>query len=153
MRLLITTPTAVVADLDDIQSVRAEDETGSFGILPRHIAFITALTISVVSWRDGRGREGHVAVRGGVLRVLGGATVEIATREAIAGDDLHALEATVLSRFRGEQEREVMARSTVERLELAAIAHIRRYLHPEETRHRAGPPAASINHERRSAEP
>ena len=33
MRLLITTPTAVVVDERDVVAVRAEDESGGFGIL------------------------------------------------------------------------------------------------------------------------
>ena len=33
MRLLITDPTQVVADHADVTSVRAEDESGSFGVL------------------------------------------------------------------------------------------------------------------------
>ena len=96
MRLVITTPVAVVADLEDIRHVRAEDDTGAFGILPRHTNFLTALTISVVSWRDSAGAEGHVAVRGGVLRVTNGDLVEIATREAVSGDDLETLENEVV---------------------------------------------------------
>ena len=50
MRLLITTPTAVVIDDPNVVAVRAEDESGSFGILNGHADFLTALTVSVVSW-------------------------------------------------------------------------------------------------------
>jgi F-type H+-transporting ATPase subunit epsilon len=31
--------------------LRAEDASGSFGILPGHAPFLTALAISIVSWR------------------------------------------------------------------------------------------------------
>ena len=48
MRLLITTPTAVVIDDPNVVAVRAEDESGSFGILNGHADFLTALTVSVV---------------------------------------------------------------------------------------------------------
>ena len=67
IQLTITTPTAVAVQADGVAHVRAEDETGAFGILPGHADFVTALTPSVVSWRDADGREGHCAVRGGVL--------------------------------------------------------------------------------------
>ena len=40
MRLLITTPTAVVIDEQDVVAVRAEDESGSFGILNGHADFL-----------------------------------------------------------------------------------------------------------------
>ena len=44
MRLRIVTPLAVVVDEDDILAVRAEDSSGSFGILPGHADFLTSLT-------------------------------------------------------------------------------------------------------------
>ena len=69
MRLLVTTPMAVIVDADSVRHVRAEDETGAFGILPGHADFITALAVSVITWRNGTDEEHHVAVRGGVLTV------------------------------------------------------------------------------------
>ena len=57
MRLLITTPTAVVIDEQDVVAVRAEDESGSFGILNGHADFLTALTVSVVSWHNADDRR------------------------------------------------------------------------------------------------
>jgi ATP synthase, Delta/Epsilon chain, beta-sandwich domain len=67
MRLTITEPVRVIADHDDVVSVRAEDASGSFGILPGHADLITVLTPSVVAWRHSDGRLGWCAVRGGVL--------------------------------------------------------------------------------------
>ena len=49
MRLRITTPLSVVVDEDGILSLRAEDATGSFGILPRHADFLTSLAISITN--------------------------------------------------------------------------------------------------------
>ena len=70
MNLTVTTPLAIVAEADDVAHLRAEDETGAFGILSGHADFLTALAVSVVTWRDRRGTEHHVAVRGGMLEVL-----------------------------------------------------------------------------------
>ena len=39
MRLLITTPTTVVVDDPDVVALRAEDDSGSFGILQGHADF------------------------------------------------------------------------------------------------------------------
>jgi F-type H+-transporting ATPase subunit epsilon len=50
MRLRIVTPLSVVVD-EDIDSLRAEDASGSFGIMAGHAPFLTALAISIVSWR------------------------------------------------------------------------------------------------------
>ena len=93
MRLLVTTPVSVVIDADDVAHVRAEDETGAFGVLPGHADFITVLAISVITWRDQAGVEHHVAVRGGVLTVRDGDLVEVATREAVGDDGPEALRA------------------------------------------------------------
>lgn len=131
MRLLITTPSAIVVDLDDVVAVRAEDESGEFGILPRHAEFVTALAISVVGWRRKRGEASYCAVRGGLLTVAGGETVSIATREAVTGDDLATLEALVRGRLAAEAEEDRLARAHAEQLRVQAIRQIIGYLRPE----------------------
>ena len=99
MRLLITTPTAVVIDDPNVVAVRAEDESGGFGILSGHADFLTALTISVVSWHRADNRQRFCAVRRGVLSMTSGNEVAIATREAVPDDDLDHLEQVVLKEF------------------------------------------------------
>ena len=117
MMLSIVTPLSVVVH-EDAESLRAEDLSGSFGILPGHAPFLTALAISIVSWRKG-GVERFCAVRGGVLRVTG--DIAIATREAVVGDDLATLDAEVLSRFRSDADAERVERSESVQLQLNAI--------------------------------
>ena len=51
MKLRITDPTAILVDTD-VRSVRAEDASGSFGILSGHADFLTVLGVSIVSWRE-----------------------------------------------------------------------------------------------------
>jgi F-type H+-transporting ATPase subunit epsilon len=131
MRLLITTPTAVVIDDPDVVAVRAEDESGSFGILSGHADFLTALTVSVVAWRRRDDRHRFCAVRRGVLSVSHGSLVAIATREALVGDDLERLEHVVLAEFRNNIEAERTARTASLQLEMKAIRQIVRYLRPE----------------------
>lgn len=130
MRLLVTTPMAVVLDVDGVTHVRAEDATGSFGIRPGHDAFLTVLAVSVVSWRDAAGAERHVAVRGGLLTVRGGDTVQIATRDAAGEDTLQRLGDAVLDRFRADEDAERAARLSTSRLQLALARHLTRYLRP-----------------------
>jgi F-type H+-transporting ATPase subunit epsilon len=131
MRLLITTPTAVVIDDPDVIAVRAEDETGSFGILNGHADFLTALTVSVVAWHRADGLQRYCAVRRGVLSVNNGSEVAIATREAIPGDDLDHLEQVVVAEFRSALEAERTARTETFQLQMKAIRQIVRYLRPE----------------------
>ena len=131
MKLTVTTPLAIVIEADDAAHLRAEDATGAFGILSGHADFLTALEISVVTWRDGNGVEHHLAVRGGMLDVRDGTTITIATRDAIASDDLRQLEGEVLATFRRQIEDERAARSDAQRLYLAAIRQIYRFLKSE----------------------
>lgn len=128
MRLLVTTPVTIVVDAGDVRHVRAEDETGAFGILPGHSDFITVLSISVITWRDDLDEEHHVAVRGGVLTVRDGDLVEVATREAVGEETLQRLGKAVLERFREEAQTEEQWRVSAARLHLAAIRQIQSYL-------------------------
>jgi len=139
MKFVVTTPTAIAVNEEPVRYVRAEDASGSFGIEPHHADLLTTLTICVVRWRDGGGLERYVAVRGGVLRVQNGALVEIATREAVVGDDLALLRDQVLSAMTKNLEAEESARSGALRLEHAAIRQIYRYLRPTEQPIKATP--------------
>ncbi len=51
LKLTVATPLAIVVATDDVTHVRAEDDTDAFGLLPGHADFVTALAVSVVSWR------------------------------------------------------------------------------------------------------
>lgn len=131
MKLSITTPFATVARTEEAVHVRAEDSSGAFGILEGHADFLTVLTVSVLTWRDGPGREHYVAVRGGMLSVRDGSSVTVTTPEAVTGDDLHSLEVDVLTRFRHHLDEERAAHTADQRLHLAAIRQIVRLLRPE----------------------
>lgn len=140
MRLTVSTPLSIITDSEGVTHVRAEDETGTFGILPGHADFLTALSLSVVSWRDLEGREHYVAVRAGMLEVLNGELITIATREAVAGDDLQWLQSEVLATFRRRTDEEKKSRTDAQRLYLAAIRQICRYLKP----HTSGTPGETV---------
>ena len=130
MRLRITTPLDVITDQDGILSLRAEDDSGSFGIQPGHADFLTALSISVVEWNDAGGARHFCAVRRGVLTVSAGRDVAIATREAVMGDDLATLDQTVLARFRADIETERTERVESTKLQLDAIRRMVSHLRP-----------------------
>ncbi len=131
MRLLITTPTAIVVDDPNVTSVRAEDDSGSFGILRGHADLLTALNISIVSWHAPDGGVRYCAVRRGVLTVSSGEEIAIATREAVVGDDLDRLEQIVLDEFRQRSEAERASRIQNLQHQMRAIRQIVRYLRPE----------------------
>jgi len=131
MNLTVTTPLAIITKADNAAHLRAEDDTGAFGILCGHADFLTALAISVVSWRDDNGAEHHIAVRGGMLAVSAGDTITIATREAVADDNLHRLETEVIAGYQRRTEEEATARTDAQRLYLAAIRQIYQFLRPD----------------------
>lgn len=124
MRLRITTPLAVVVDEPGVLALRAEDATGSFGILPHHADLLTSLAVSVVSWRCAAGSRRFCAVRRGVLSMTKGQEIAIATREAVPGDDLATLEQTILKRFSDDLEAERSEHVASTRLHLSAIRQI-----------------------------
>jgi F-type H+-transporting ATPase subunit epsilon len=132
VRLVITTPTTIVLDVSSVKSVRAEDATGSFGIMAGHADFLTVLGVSVLIWRDGDGREHCVALRGGVLRVRDGDIVEIATREAIVCERLGHLREHVLMEMTRNTEAEKAARRGALSLEQSVIRHLYGYIRPTE---------------------
>lgn len=119
MRLRIITPLSIVVD-EDVKSLRAEDASGSFGILSGHEPFLTALAISIVSWRQAEG-ERFCALRGGVLTVSDSSTIDIATREAVTGSDLATLDSEVLTQFQNDADDERVEHVESMRLQFNAI--------------------------------
>ena len=130
MRLRIVTPLAVVVEEEGVVALRAEDASGSFGVLPGHADLLTSLAISVVSWRSADGARRFCAVRRGVLTVTAGRAIDIASREAVPGDDLATLDEMVLGRFRADSETERTERVESTRLQLNAIRQIVSRLRP-----------------------
>jgi F-type H+-transporting ATPase subunit epsilon len=127
MKLRITTPLEILVE-EPVQAVRAEDESGCFGILQGHADFLTRLEISVVSWTRMDGTALHCAVRGGVLTVSCGQDVAIATPEGVVGPDLFRLEETARAAFQEKRETERVEHTAQSRLQLNAIRQIMKHL-------------------------
>lgn len=128
MRLLLTDPAHVIADHPDIVSLRAQDASGGFGILPGHADLLTVLSVSVVSWRHQDGRAGYCAVRGGILTVREGREIAVATREGQLGDSVEQLERAVLASFLAAQDAERNERVAQTQMQLEAVRRIVRIL-------------------------
>lgn len=137
MRLLIVSPTSILLDRPGIVSLRAEDESGAFGIQSRHVPFVTVLAASVVSWRDADGQEGHCAVRGGTLSVRSD-EIAMAAREAVLGDDMQLLEQKLRETLAEAAARERAERVASAQMEAAAIRRIIGLLRPERRAQEAG---------------
>lgn len=132
MRLRIFTPLSTVID-EEVESLRAVDASGGFGVLPGHVPFTTALAICIVSWRHAD-EEKYCALRGGVLTVARGTKIAIATREAVVGDDLARLDTEVLERFAADAEAERVEHVEAMRAQMNAIRRMINRLHPSGNR-------------------
>jgi F-type H+-transporting ATPase subunit epsilon len=128
LRLTITTPMTVLLDLPEVRSVRAEDQSGGFGILPGHVDFLTTLPASVLRWRGADGKLHFCALRAGVLTVSGGDHVAVACREGVLGDDLPALQARVSEHRRETRDTDRRARVDQMRVHASAVRQIMYYL-------------------------
>ena len=117
MRLRLITPTEVVLETD-VEHVTVEDPTGSLGIRPGHAPLVTPLVPGIVQAREPAGRTQYVAVNGGVM-LVGGDTVEIFSRQAVAGTDLQHLEDNVVAGFEKDVEEDRANRAAFEKLRVS----------------------------------
>jgi F-type H+-transporting ATPase subunit epsilon len=141
LHLIVTTPAQVLAESNDVVAVRAEDQSGSFGVLPGHTDLLTVLVPSVVRWHTADGSACFCAVRGGVFTVSGGRNVAVASREAVIGKSLEDLEAKVRTARARQREADRKARVEEIRLHALAVRQLVRYLRPNAA------PAATMERE------
>jgi F-type H+-transporting ATPase subunit epsilon len=114
MRLRVFLPTNILID-QEVTKIVAEAESGYFGILPKHVDFVTALAPGIFSF-EMEGEEEFMAVDEGVL-VKFGAEVLVSTRKAIRGKNLGELKRIVEEEFISLDEREKKTRSILAKLE------------------------------------
>jgi len=128
LSLRVTTPLSIVLDEVGVASLRAEDASGDFGILPGHADLLTAIDAGVLRWRKAEGDWHYCALRGGIFRVSGGTRVEIACREAVQGEDLAELQARVAAAHAEQIDAARHERSEGTKLQARAIRHLMRKL-------------------------
>ena len=141
LHLTVTTPAQILVASDNVMAVRAEDQSGSFGILPGHADLLTVLVPSVLRWRTTDGAARFCAVRGGVFTVSSGRDVAVACREGVVGDSLEDLQAKVREVRTQELEADRKARVEQVRLHALAVRQLVRYLRPNPA------PAAAVERE------
>ena len=114
----IITPQAVES-VKDISFFRAEDPSGSFGILPRHTEFITALepstAIAVI-----RGKEHYYAFNGGILSFKNN-FLTVTAKEFVQSDKLDELAEKIKRSFREKEEKERRFSENIENLQQTFI--------------------------------
>lgn len=130
LHLQITTPQQILVDCSDVVSLRGEDASGCFGLLPGHVDYLTVLQPTVLRWCRATGERGYCAVRGGVL-TLAGPELRIACREGIVGERLDELVSRVQAAREAQRDSERRARVEHLRLHTRAIRQLVRYLRAE----------------------
>ncbi len=133
LHLTVTTPMTVLVDEQGVQSVRAEDASGSFGILPGHTGYLTVLPASVMRWHTANGSLRYCALRSGMMTVEDGNRVAVACREGILGDDLPTLEAEVEALRAADADADRRERVEQMRLHASAVRQLMRFLRPGQT--------------------
>lgn len=115
MRLRVLLPEQILVDRQ-VLKVTADAENGSFGLLPRHVDFVTALTAGILTFVSEDEQEGFLAVDEGIL-VKCGEDVRVSTRNAVLGQELGELKRMIVERFEQLDDHERKSRDALYKLE------------------------------------
>lgn len=115
MKLTVRMPAEVLFE-EQVSRIRGEARNGWFGILPKHVDFVTALVPGVLTFQPCGKAEEYLAIDHGIL-VKCGPEVSVSTRNAVRGADLGLLKKNVETQIRERREREKQARALEARLE------------------------------------
>jgi F-type H+-transporting ATPase subunit epsilon len=122
MRLTVWLPTEILMR-EEVVRIRAEAENGWFGMLPKHIDFVTALVPSVLIFQAKDKAEEYLAIDHGIL-VKCGPEVSVSTRNAVRGTNLEQLKKSVEEQFIAQEEREKKALAFEAKLEADLVRRL-----------------------------
>src|SRR5512133_3425990 len=116
MTLNIVLPYKIFTQRDDISSITAESDSGSFGLLPHRLDCVAALTPGIFLYKDAAGEENWVAVDIGVL-VKCKMVVTISVRNAFSDPDPMRLQSIIKNELLEINEYDKKVRSIMAKLE------------------------------------
>jgi len=122
MKLKVWIPTEVVFE-GEVTKVKAEAENGWFGVLPRHVDFVTSLVPGILAFELPEKRTEYLAIDHGIL-VKCGPAVSVSTRSAVCSADLSTLKDAVKKRFGALHEKEQAARAFEAKLEADLVRQL-----------------------------
>jgi F-type H+-transporting ATPase subunit epsilon len=122
MKLTVWLPTEIFLE-EEVIRVKAEAEDGWFGLLPKHIDFVTALVPGILTYQAQGKAEEFLAIDQGIL-VKCGPEVLVSTRSAVRGASLDELEKSVETVFRRREESENQAQASEAKLEADLVRHL-----------------------------
>jgi F-type H+-transporting ATPase subunit epsilon len=83
MKLTVWLPSEILFE-EQVERIKAEAENGWFGLLPRHIDFVTALVPGVMTFQPAGKPEEYLAIDHGILVKCGADVSVSSTREKSA---------------------------------------------------------------------
>lgn len=122
MKLTVWLPAEVLLE-EPVIRIKAEAENGWFGMLPKHVDFVTSLVPGVLTFQRPGQPEEYLAVDHGIV-VKCGPDVRISTRHAFRGANLEQLKSDVETHFLAREEQERKARALEAKLETDLVRHL-----------------------------
>lgn len=116
MRLKISLPYKVFADIKNVKKIVVETSAGSYGILPRRLDCTAALLPGILMYETESEGEKYLAVTDGVL-IKAGDEVWVSVRNAIGDAPLGKLRDLIEKEMIQMDELEINARSVMAKLE------------------------------------
>ncbi len=127
LEILVPDETIARAQVD---SLRAADASGRFGLWPNHEPFLTMLEPCILEFREARGVTRYAAVDGGVL-LMENERASVVTREAVVADHLDQVADAAASMLAARRAAEKGARAEFAELQASLVRQLR---HVEKTR-------------------
>ncbi len=128
MNLKVLLPFMVFAEKRDVLHIVAVTDKGSFGLLPRRLDCVAALSAGILVYETAAEGEVYIAVDEGVL-VKTGSDVRVSVRNAIGGMSLDKLRAAVEEEFAHLDEQEQKVRSVLAKMESGFIHRLVEFHH------------------------
>ena len=122
MTLTVWLPAEILLQ-ENVIRIKAEAENGWFGLLPKHVDFVTALVPGVLTFQPTGKPEQYLAIDHGIL-VKCGPDVSVSTRNAVRGTNLEQLQRDVETQFRAQEEREKQTRAFEAKLEADLVRRL-----------------------------
>lgn len=102
--------------VEGVQSFVGEDESGAFGLLPRHERFMTPLRFGLGRFRGGDGPWQYLATVGGIAYFAGG-ELSVSTRRFLVNPDYAAISAALDAELAEEQKQSQELRESLRHIE------------------------------------
>ena len=126
MRLEVLLPFQVFADESDVMRIVVQTPSGSFGLLPRRLDCVAALSPGILIYQTATAAEVYFAVDEGVL-VKAGDVVRVSVRRALRGTDLDHLRDAVAQEFAAQNAQAQALRTAMLQVEGGLLRRVARY--------------------------